>query len=89
MKKERETAKNKEAIVNKIDELENKKEYYNSEIESLNTEKGMEELARSKFSVKKPGEKEVSIVLDDDYKDKETVISKDHSFWTWIKNMFK
>lgn len=86
IKKERETAKNKMIALGKIDELHQKEEFYNNEINKLNTSEGVEKLARSKFQIAKPGEKVVSIINDDNIKDEE--VEEGHGFWIWFKNMF-
>jgi len=87
VKKERETYKNKNIAMNRVDELQSKKDFYKKEITNLDTDKGVEELARSKYQVVKPGEKVVSIVFDDEIVENNEP-EKEHSFWSWFRNMF-
>ncbi len=89
IKKERETSKNKTAVLNKIDELRKREVVLSKDINKLNTDHGVEESVRDKFQVVKPGEKMVVIV---DENIKETTSSDeniDHSFWGYIKRLFK
>ena len=55
----------------------------------LQTEDGKEEIIREKYQVAREGEKMVIIV---DEKDNVSLTEKediDHSFWGWIKRIFK
>lgn len=88
VKKVRDTGKNKNLVLSKIDELKDKENFYKTEMEVLNTEMGLEELARSKFQVAKPGEKVVSIIEENNFeKQKEKIERK--TFWSWFVNLFK
>jgi cell division protein FtsB len=87
IKKVRETEKNKNLVLSKIDELKEKEDFYKTEIEVLDTEIGLEELARSKFQVSKPGEKVVSIIEEDvSLENQENLKRK--TFWSWIIDLF-
>ncbi len=87
IKKVKETEKNKNLVLSKIDELKEKEDFYKTEIEVLDTEIGLEELARSKFQVSKPGEKVVSIIEEDvSLENQENLKRK--TFWSWIIDLF-
>jgi cell division protein FtsB len=88
IEKERETAKNKEVELQKIDELRKREEALSTDIAKLGTDQGKEEVIRDKFQVVKPGEKMVVIVDDQDNKTVADESPKDHSFWGFIKRMF-
>jgi cell division protein FtsB len=85
--RERETNKNKEAELNKIDELEKRKEFLSGNLKKLDTPEGTEEAIRDKFEVVKPGEKMVVIVDDTKNQGDEDTV-QDHSFWGFIKRLF-
>ncbi len=89
IQKERETNKNKISELNKIDELRKRQMALTKDIDSLNTEEGVEETVRDKFQVVKPGEKMVVIVDPNTKKNTTEEITTDHSFWGFIKRMFR
>lgn len=88
IEKERETSKNKEISLNKMNKLKEKAELYNNNIDRLNTDIGVEELVRSKFQVSKPGEKVVSIV-DSNETETQDDSSSNNGFWFWFLDLFK
>lgn len=88
IEKERETSKNKEISLNKMNKLKEKAELYNNNIDRLNTDIGVEELVRSKFQVSKPGEKVVSIV-DNNEVETQDDSSNNNGFWFWFLGLFK
>lgn len=89
IKIEKETSYKKEKVLDKIDDLEKRKLDLNKEITKMNTEQGIEEAIRDRFNVIKEGEKVLVIV---DNKEEDLLKEKtevDHSFWGWLKNLFK
>jgi cell division protein FtsB len=90
VKKERETANEKELILNRINDLQTRKTSLDSGIAKLETQEGKEEIIRDKYQVAKDGEKMVIIV--DDNKSSSTGTQAEvvnHGFWNWIKKVFK
>ncbi len=87
--KERETSKKKELILSKIETLRARENTLSVDIEKLKTAEGVEEMIRDKFQVVKEGEKMVVIVDEDKKIEQQLSIVEDHSFWGWIKNIFK
>ncbi len=85
--KERFSAKNLASVQKDYDNLKSREEMLNSEISRLQTEEGMEEDIRNKFSVAKPGEELVVIV------DKESSTTEKEneviSFWQRLADFFK
>ncbi|MEK7588797.1 MAG: septum formation initiator family protein [Patescibacteria group bacterium] len=84
-----EAKKTQKVAEEKVVELELKKEQLNSEISSLNTEKGKEELIREKFGLAKEGEEMIVVVnkKEEDLKLQEGADNKSfRSFW---RNLFK
>ncbi len=88
MKKERETSRNKASELNKIEDLRAREALLNRDIDRLNTDEGIEASIRDKFQVVKPGEKEVLIVQEES-KTETLEKESDHSFWGYIKRLFK
>lgn len=89
IEKERETSHKKELILEEIEELRQREISLNKDILRLQTEDGKEEIIREKYQVAREGEKMVIIV---DEKDDVSLTEKediDHSFWGWIKRIFK
>lgn len=89
IEKQRDTAVKKEIILEEIDKLKKKESDLNSVIAKLNTDEGVEEVIRDKYNVVKTGEKIIVIVDDDREKIKEDKEEVSHSFFGWIKNMFR
>lgn len=87
IKKEKESAKNRDLILAQIEDLKKREYNLSNEIEKLETEEGVEKLIREKYQVAKEGEKMVIIVEEDNVENK---IEKDNSksFLLWIKNLF-
>jgi len=82
------TAKNKKIAQNKITELQQQKEKLTSDIEKLNTEKGVEESIREKFGWAKEGEK-VIVVVDDKNPPIVEEKTEKKGFFNFLKNLFK
>jgi len=91
VKKEQETANEKELILNKISDLQARKTSLNSDIAKLETPEGKEEIIRDKYQVAKDGEKMVIIVDGDGSSNTSEQVQPvvSHGFWNWIKNLFK
>lgn len=88
-KKERETSKKKELILFQIENLREKENKLNLDIEKLKTEEGIEETIRDKYQVVKEGEKMVVIVDDEmELLDNSLSENNNHTFWGWIKKTF-
>ena len=88
--KERETSKKKELVLAQIETLRAREKNISSDIAKLKTDEGVEETIREKYQVAKEGEKMVTII---DSEKSSTDIESDplenHSFWGWIKSLFK
>lgn len=86
-RKKVESQKLTEASELKVSELEARKVFIDDQIVKLNTEEGVEEEIRSKFSVAKEGEK-VVVVVNDNTEDN-TKIETDKSLWQKFLNLFR
>ncbi|MFA6274399.1 MAG: septum formation initiator family protein [Candidatus Paceibacterota bacterium] len=86
--KAKETAKNKKIAETKIEELLKQKEKLTSDIEKLNTEKGVEESIREKFGWAKEGENLI-VVVDDKNEVKNLEEENQKGFFNFLKNLFK
>lgn len=86
--KTKETARNKQIIEEKVAELENSKEKFNSEINKLKTERGVEESLREKFGVAKEGENMIMITenINETENEKETDST---GFFSWFRGLFE
>lgn len=83
-----ETGKNRKIIEDKITELEKSKEKFDSDINKLKTEKGVEESIREKFGLAKDGENLILVIDDKDQTEIE-LKSDFESFWSNVKSWFK
>ena len=87
MKKENESARHVEVLVEKVAELEARKGELRQNIEKLETEKGIEEEIKEKFSVSREGER-VVVIVDQE----ETATASATSTVSWYErflNIFK
>ena len=75
------TGKNNE-VESELNELRKKKDYFESEIDRLNTNAGAEEELRDKFQIAKPGER-VLIIVDDDKDGKGESSQEKSPNWFW------
>ncbi len=82
-KKERMSAKSVASVEENYNDLKNRQNMLKSEIERLNTDKGIEEEIRSKFSVAKPGET-VVVVIDNSSSTSTDSESVEKGFWNKI-----
>jgi cell division protein FtsB len=82
-KKERMSAKSVASVEDNYNDLKNRQNMLKSEIERLNTDKGIEEEIRSKFSVAKPGET-VVVVIDNSSSTSTDSESVEKGFWNKI-----
>jgi cell division protein FtsB len=89
IKKERETSREKELILNKIDNLNKKEIILNENISRLETDDGKEEIIREKYPVVKNGEKMVTIVEEENNGKVQEEKKVNHGFLNWIKGIFK
>ena len=83
-----ETVKNRKDVENKISELEQMKSELSSDIDDLNTDKGVEESIREKFGLAKEGEGMI-IIVDDKDPEEGTQKSEKKGFFGWLKDLFK
>jgi cell division protein FtsB len=88
IKKERETAKKKELILNQIDVLKKREAILGEDIDKLKTDMGIEESIREKYQVVKEGEKVVSIVENQEDFKAQTEERKEHGFKAFLKRIF-
>lgn len=86
-RKKVESQKLTESSESKVAELEARKVFIDDQIVKLNTEEGIEEEIRSKFSVAKEGEKVVVVVNDDLDNNIET--EEKRSLWQKFLDFFK
>ena len=77
--------KERNALLTEIAALEERKEKLESELERLETPRGLEEELRTKFQVSKPGEETVVLIEPRG----ESASSTRNSFWEKIKNLFR
>ncbi len=86
--KSKETRKNKDAALAKISELNNQQTELQSEIDSLQTDSGIEKNIREKFPVIKDGEGLV-VIVDEPAKPTDPADAKSQGgFWQFLKNIF-
>lgn len=83
-----ETARNKNIALNKITELQHQKEKLTSDIEKLNTDRGIEESIREKFGWAKEGEKMIMVIDDKNPPVIDENVDK-KGFFSFLKNLFK
>jgi cell division protein FtsB len=86
-KKQEESAANAVQASHELEKLSQRQEVLNSELKRLQTDAGIEEEIRSKYSVSKPGE-DLLIVVDGD-KDKPMPEHPKESWWNKFKKFFK
>jgi cell division protein FtsB len=86
-KKEKESAANALAANSELTKLEDRQQLLDSEIQRLNTDEGVEEEIRSKYSVSKPGESMV-IIVDKD-KGQVMPVQQKEGWWDKFKKLFK
>ncbi|MCX6717598.1 MAG: septum formation initiator family protein [Candidatus Taylorbacteria bacterium] len=82
-KKERVSFKSVASVEENYNDLKNRQSMLKSEIERLNTDKGVEEEIRSKFSVSKPGET-VVVIVDNSSNTSTDSENTGQSFWQKI-----
>jgi cell division protein FtsB len=85
--KNRVSAQRRADLNAELKELQDRRDELESMIDSLQTERGLEEEIRTKFQVSKPGEKSVILVDPDTSGEEEDVEEK--SAWESFKNLFK
>jgi len=86
--KMKETSKNKEIAVEKVAGLEAERDQRSSDIESLQTESGIEANIRDKFGWAKEGEGLIIVMEDQNQKTVEPEGSGG-GFWSFFRNLFK
>ena len=90
IKKDVETRQQKNLVLDEKDSQEKKKISLLGKIEKLNTDEGKEEIIREKYPVAKQGEEMVTIVDEGTNNNPPaTTQNTGHSFWDWIKGIFK
>jgi cell division protein FtsB len=89
VKKERDTAHEKEIVLDQLAGLKKREDALNNNISKLETEEGKEEIIREKWPVVKEGEKMVTVVTEGKKIDSGTTgANTNHGFWNWIKKIF-
>lgn len=81
------SASNYAAVEKSYQNLRNRKDMLESEIDRLQTEKGVEEEIRSRFSVAKPGETVVTIVKGSSTQD--NINKPEAGFWSKFWSIFR
>ncbi len=89
IEKDRETAKKKDQIVEKTQEMNAREGELKNQIATLETEQGSETAIREKYQVVKEGEKMLVIVDEDQSAENNEKTVSSGTFWTWLKNLFK
>lgn len=90
IKKDAETAHNKDLVLDQISSLRERETSLNSDISKLGTDEGKEEIIRDKYQVAKQGEEMVTIVdNNDDNNSQPQTGAVSHGFWAFIKKLFK
>lgn len=88
IQKERETNKNKNNVIENVDELNNREKFLTDSINKLKTEEGKEELLREKYQVVRPNEKMVVIVNNQTDTSPNISEKANHNFWAWFVGLF-
>lgn len=88
IEKERETSKQKELALNKLDNYKAREAALSDDISKLKTPEGTESAIREKYQVAKAGEKMVQIVDDNSRDAVPEENAKEHGFWAFIKKLF-
>ena len=88
IQKERDTAYEKDLVLDRIDNLQKRESSLSLDISKLETEEGKEEIIRDKYQVAKPEEKMVIIVDDNKNNSQPEEEKVSHGFWEWIKRTF-
>lgn len=86
--KTEEASRNRKIAENKIIELEKSKEKFNSDINKLKTEKGIEENIREKFGLAKEGENMI-LVVDDKSSSEVPKNTDSGGFFSWLKSLLR
>jgi cell division protein FtsB len=81
------TSRNREIAENKVIELSKQRDQLSGDIESLKTDRGLEENIREKFGLAKEGEGVIVIV--DDKNAVEAEVKKENWLTLFFKNWFK
>ena len=81
------TVRNRKIVEERVRELELTKEKLDSDINKLNTEKGVEESIREKFGL--AHENEQMILIVDDNTKSSAVEVEEGGFWNLVKGWFK
>ena len=88
IRKERDTARKKELILNQIDTLHKRESLLEKDIAKLNTQEGVEDTIREKYQVVKEGEKMVIIVDEQTKKPTSEDEESNHSFLGFLERLF-
>ena len=88
IEKERETSKQKEISLTKLDNLKNREQTLTNDISKIKTEEGIETAIREKYQVAKAGEKMVQIVDDNTTASVSTDSAGEHGFVSFLKRLF-
>lgn len=80
--KSKEAIKKNEEVSSELNDTKLKKDYFEAEIDRLNTNAGIEDELRDKFQIAKPGER-VIIIVDDTKDNNEEGSVKKSSNWFW------
>ncbi len=85
--KEKLSAENYATVQSSLDDLKKRENMLDAEIKRLNTERGVEEEIRSKFSVAKPGETVVLVINSTNTAS--TLNKANSSLWAKFKSLFQ
>lgn len=89
LEKVRETSKKKSFVNQQVNQLKEREEILNKNIEKLNTEQGIEEEIREKYQLVKKGEKMVVIIdSENNIENKYIKDTEKKTFSNFIKNLF-
>ncbi len=91
IKKNKETAIQKELVLNRMKSLKDRENNLNKDINRMQTKEGIEGIIREKYQVVKKGERMVIIVNSNNDSNQQKKIKTTHDFWlwAWIKNILK
>ena len=83
-----ETAQNRKLLEDKITALKQQKEKLSLDINTLKTDKGVEENIRDKFGLVKAGEGMI-VIVNEKSPLEANINNESESFWGFLKNLFR
>ena len=89
IKKAHQTAKEKNVVLQQINDLNQRQTSLQTNINQLQNDAGVEQTIRNKYELVKPGEQMVVIVdPTTSNSSNQSEASKPISFWSWLKSIF-